>query len=245
MWKKWKESEFFNKLKQVRVNRAVYLASVVILVALAVVLAITSATNRASLDSGTPAPGDSGGTETHLPPDTAEGSATPDTDAPADPTVGRIPELTLPVSGKLSQKHSVDVQVFSPTMQDYRIHLGVDIATEQDAPVCAVADGRVERIWEDALMGWCVSLSHAGDCVTVYKNLAKEMAEGLEIGKSVKQGELLGRVGDTAMLEIAQEPHLHLEMMVSGQQVDPLEYFSEAVLNTLTKDTAYEESLGK
>ena len=46
MWNKWKESEFFKKLKQVRVNRAVYLSSVVILVALAVVLAITAATSR-------------------------------------------------------------------------------------------------------------------------------------------------------------------------------------------------------
>ena len=47
MWKKWKESKLYYKLKQVRVNRAVYLSSIVILLALAVVLAITAATNRA------------------------------------------------------------------------------------------------------------------------------------------------------------------------------------------------------
>lgn len=245
MWNKWKESEFFKKLKQVRVNRAVYLSSVVILVALAVILAITAATNRATIDTGTPPVDTSVGDDTQTPPDTAGGDKEPETDPPADTTGGKIPELGLPVAGKLVQKHSADVQVFSPTMQDYRIHLGVDITTEQGAPVCAVADGSVKQIWEDPLMGFCVALSHAGDCTTVYKNLAKEMAEGLEVGKAVKQGELLGYVGESAMLELAQEPHLHLEMTVGDLQVDPLDYFSATVLATLTEDTAYEGTLGK
>jgi hypothetical protein len=47
------------------------------------------------------------------------------------------------------------------------------------------------------------------------------------------------------MLEIAEEPHLHMEMTVKGLQVDPLEYFSEAVLSTLTEDSIYESELGK
>ena len=245
MWNKWKESEFFKKLKQVRVNRAVYLSSVVILVALAVILAITAATNRATIDTGTPPADTSVGDGTQTPPDTAGGDKEPETDPPADTTGGKIPELGLPVAGKLVQKHSADVQVFSPTMQDYRIHLGVDITTEQGAPVCAVADGSVKQIWEDPLMGFCVALSHAGDCTTIYKNLAKEMAEGLTVGKAVKQGELLGYVGESAMLELAQEPHLHLEMTVGDLQVDPLDYFSATVLATLTEDTAYEGTLGK
>jgi carboxyl-terminal processing protease len=41
MWKKWKESEFYQRLKQVRVNRAVYLTAIVILLAFSVVLAVT------------------------------------------------------------------------------------------------------------------------------------------------------------------------------------------------------------
>lgn len=248
MWKKWKESEFFNKLKQVRINRAVYLSSVVILVALAVVLAITSATNRAHLggtpsDTGTGTGTPGGGTQ--IPNDPPIEGTEPGTDGPANPTVGEIPEIALPVTGKLEQVHSVDVQVFSPTMQDYRIHLGIDISTEENAPVCAVADGTVSKIWEDPLMGWSVAIAHTGDCVTVYKNLAEGLAEGLKEGSPVKQGELLGYVGDSAMMEIAQEPHLHLEMTVAGLQVDPLEYFSEAVLATLTEDTIYEGTLGK
>ena len=239
MWKRWKDSEFYQKMKQVRVNRAIYLSAVVILLSLAVVLAITAATNRAKRDDATDLPP----TTTASPlPQTPPTTQAPDT---SKPTAGTIPELALPVSGKLIKQHSVDVQVFSQTMQDWRVHLGVDIATSAGADVLSVADGSVARIWEDPMMGWCVAVEHSGECVTVYKNLAKELAEGLAVGVTVKKGEVLGRVGDTALLEIAEDPHLHLEMTVKGLQVDPLEYFSAAVLKTLSEDTIYEEELGK
>ena len=233
MWEKRKQSKFCKKLKQVRVNRAVYLSSIVILLALAVVLAITAATNRAKknntkLPQDTPAPIEQP-TEPERPTDTKPVEQ-PDA----------IPEMKLPVSGKMSQKHSVDVQVFSPTMQDFRVHLGIDIATAEDSEVFAAADGKVSKIWEDPMMGTCVAISHSGECVTVYKNLAKELAEGLAEGTQVRQGQLLGKVGDTAMVEIAEEPHLHMEMTVKGLQVDPLDYFSAAVIASLADDTSHE-----
>ncbi len=244
MWKKWKESEFFRKMKQVRVNRAVYLSAIVILLSLAVVLAITAATNRSKRNE-IPNETDTSATDTVAPP--TEGTDTQPTPDDSTPTVKDEvpPELALPVSGKLSEKHSVDVQVFSQTMQDWRVHRGIDISTEASAPVCAAADGTVAEIWEDPMMGWCVALTHAGETVTVYKNLAPEMAEGLAAGMEVKKGQLLGYVGESAILEIAEEPHLHMEMTVKGLQVDPLEYFSAAVLKTLSEDTIYEEAEGK
>ena len=244
MWKKWKESEFFRKMKQVRVNRAIYLSAVVILLALAVVLAITAATNRAKknptdeLPTNTP---DTGITDPTPTPDNNGGN-----NEETKPTVNdSVPELALPVSGKLTKHHSVDVQVFSQTLQEYRVHLGIDISTAAGADVCSAADGTVAQIWEDPMMGWSIAVSHAGDCVTVYKNLAKDMAEGIAVGSEVQKGQLLGYVGDSALHEIAEEPHLHMEMTVKGLQVNPLEYFSSAVIKTLSEDTIYEEELGK
>lgn len=232
MWEKWKQSRFCKRLKQVRVNRAVYLSAVVILLALAVVLAITAAANRAKKDTEPPL-------DTTQPVETPTEPQKPANTTPQE-TPDTVPELKLPVSGTLSQKHSVDVQVFSQTMQDYRVHLGIDIATAEDAEVFAAADGTVSRIWEDPMMGTCVAITHSGDCITVYKNLAKELAEGLAKGTQVKQGQLLGKVGDTAMLEIAAEPHLHMEMTVKGLQVDPLDYFSASVLASLATDASHE-----
>ncbi len=231
------ESAFFKKLRHLRVNRAVYICAIIVLLSLSVVLAVTAITNRANK---TPTNDEQPTTENN---GTTQ-APTPDTND--QPTYNNtVPELALPVSGSLSKKHSVDTQVFSPTMNDYRVHLGIDIATEDAAPVCAVADGTVAQIWEDPMMGWCIALSHTGECVTVYKNLAKQFAEGITVGAEVMAGQLLGSVGDTAMLELAEEPHLHMEMTVKGLQVDPLDYFSKAVLSTLTEDTIYETELGK
>lgn len=237
MWKKWKESKLYQKLKDVRVNRAVYVSAVVILLTLAVVLAITAANNQAKKNE---VPDD-------VITDNNQAPSEPEKPDNTQPTVKDepIPELALPVSGKLIKNHSVDVQVFSQTMKDWRVHLGVDIATAANAAVCSVADGTVAQVWEDPMMGWCVAVSHSGECMTVYKNLAKDLAEGISLGSTVKKGQLLGHVGDSAMLEIAEDPHLHMEMTVKGLQVDPLDYFSAAVLKTLSEDTIYEEGSGK
>ena len=55
----------------------------------------------------------------------------------------------------------------------------------------------------------------------------------------------MGCVGDSAMIEIAEEPHLHMEMTVKGIQVDPLEYFSKEVLSAITEDSIYESETDK
>lgn len=243
MWKKWKESEFYQKLKQVRINRAVYMTAIIILLSFSVILAVTVATNRANKkDEDTLKTPEISDTNTEAPT-----TNKPEDDKDSEPTIkDTVPELALPVSaGVLSKRHSVDTQVFSPTLNEYRVHLGVDISTEAQAPVSAVADGKVAQLWEDPMMGWCLAIEHAGDSVSVYKNMAAEFAAGIEAGANVKAGQLLGHVGDTAMIEIAEEPHLHLELTVGGIQVDPLEYFSESVKTALTEDSIYESSDGK
>lgn len=240
MQKNWKESQFFKKLKHIRVNRAVYLSAIIVLLSISVVLIITAVNNRANknaIDDTPPA------ITTPTPEETTPPPQTGNTDKPT--LNNTIPEFALPVGGVLSKKHSVDTQVFSPTLNEYRVHLGIDIATEEAAPVCAMAAGTVAQIWEDPMMGWSIALSHTGDAVTVYKNLSKQFAEGITVGAEVEAGQLLGSVGDTAMIEIAEEPHLHMEMTVKGLQVDPLEYFSKEVLSALTEDSIYESEADK
>jgi murein DD-endopeptidase MepM/ murein hydrolase activator NlpD len=242
MWNKWKASKLYHKLKEIRVNRALYVSSIVILLSLAVVLAITATTNRAKKQNADKTP-DTQVTETPQV-ETPSTDETPTGNTPDTPTE-TIPELTLPVSGKLAQVHDAEVQVFSPTLQDWRVHLGMDITTEANAEVFAAADGTVKKIWEDPMMGWCIAISHSGDCITVYKNLAEEMAGGITEGAAVRAGQMIGTVGDSALIEIAEEPHLHMEMTVKGLQVDPLDYFSKTVVETLSEDTAFEKPVNE
>ena len=237
---------FHDPEQSLRLRRILMIAGIVILCTLAIVLAVTAATNRArkkkaQQDSLLTTPNTK-----QEQPKTQEPATTqkPDAKEPEKP-IETVPTLSLPVQGSLSQIHSVDTQVFSNTMQDWRVHLGIDLATEQDAPVYAAADGTVARVWEDPMMGQCVAIKHSGDCLTVYKNLSATLADGILAGAKVARGQILGTVGDSAMVEIAEEPHLHMEMTVKGIQVDPLEYFSSAVLASITEDTSFEQSAGE
>ena len=128
-------------------------------------------------------------------------------------------------------------------MNDYRVHLGIDILTAEETPVYAVADGTVMQIWEDVRMGQCIAVKHNGDAVSIYKNVSAEFPNGIIEGATVRAGQQIATVGSTAMVEIADEPHLHFEMTVGGLSVDPLEYFSNGDVETLSKDTAFEQTV--
>ena len=105
----------------------------------------------------------------------------------------------------------------------------------------AAADGTVSEIVDDPFLGKTVKISHSGQGVTIYSNLAGELAEGIKVGAAVKCGQAIGCVGESAISEIADEPHLHFEMTVAGASVDPMDYISEeSRAASLTEDTAYE-----
>ena len=175
-------------------------------------------------------------TDATTPPETEKATQRPSSNGGASNVSSELPSFSLPVSGTLTNKHDPELQVFSPTMQDYRVHLGIDIQTAENAPVYAAADGTVSKIWVDTLMGYCVAIKHSGNCVTVYKNLSSTLPEGISEGTSVRSGQLIATVGNSAMVEVADEPHLHFEMTVSDLAVDPLEYFDEDSLKAITKE---------
>ncbi len=239
------ETEFTSKLKRMASSRAFAVTVVTLAALLCVVIAIAVATNRAKRPSEVDGTGSDTSTGTQADPTINDetlpvyngGESRPVSGQPDEPAA-----FVLPVSGKLQKAHDATIQVYSNTMGDYRIHLGLDIATAAEAPVYAAADGKVEKVWEDALMGHCVAITHEGNTVTVYKNLAKEMADGIAAGVTVKAGQEIGCVGDSAALEMADEPHLHFEMTVNGLPVDPLAYFSDKDVATLSEDTAFESS---
>ncbi|MBR2370654.1 MAG: M23 family metallopeptidase [Clostridia bacterium] len=236
MSSKFKDSKFVQKLKSFRISRGVAVTVATVLVVAVAIIAITVSANKAPATDpdGTKAP-----VGTQEPSDSAGG--TPDNNEPDADVVEKVPALSLPVSGVLSSKHDPELQVYSPTMNDYRVHLGIDINTTEGAAVYAAADGTVEKVWEDPMMGYCIAISHGADSCTVYKNLAKTVAEGVAEGVKVNEGQLIGAIGDSAMIEIAHEPHLHFEMTVAGIQVDPLKYFADDALAVLSTDDGYEK----
>lgn len=133
--------------------------------------------------------------------------------------------FTAPTSGSIMKSHSVETPVFSQTLGDWRVHTGIDIAAEIGADVKAVAGGTVTAVRNDHFMGKTVEVTHDGGIVSVYSNLASEVA--VKVGDAVNAGDKLGTVGDTSLTELADESHLHFEILVSGVSVNPLDYISD------------------
>ena len=235
------KNKFLLKLREDKGTRAIAVTVLVMLLVLTAIIVTTVIANRAPTDDPLP-PDDSSQVGVEDPDDEQQGNEPPADQTPSEPTDALPTEFLLPVSGVLRSVHDEDLQVFSPTMGDYRVHLGIDIGTVAGASVSAMADGTVAQIWDDVRMGRCVAVKHGGEAYTIYKNLTTEHPSGIVIGATVKAGDVIGTVGESAMVEIAEEPHLHLEMTVNGIQVDPTEYLSEDAMATLKEDTNYEDA---
>lgn len=204
------ETSFTNKPQNgnKKANRILYIALAAVICVGAVVLAAVFGGNQ-------PAPDNSGNID-----DTPTGGIVEN-----PPVV--LPTFVAPAIGVVSKQHDLDTLVYSNTTADWRVHRGMDIVTEVGAEVMAAATGTISKIENDPLYGMTIEITHAGGAVTKYANLSETLPEGIEVGALVKCGQTIGCVGESARIEIAEEPHLHFEMMVDGKSVDPMDYISK------------------
>ena len=137
------------------------------------------------------------------------------------PEVNEIESPSMPVNGDIIKPHSVNKPVYSKTLNDWRIHEGIDILCNIGDEVLASASGKVVDIYEDSALGYTVVIEHNG-YATKYCNLSS--VEGLSVGSKVKKGVKVGVVGDSAKFEISDDPHLHFEILKDGKSVDPFSY---------------------
>lgn len=136
---------------------------------------------------------------------------------PEDPT----PVFFRPTNGEIVKKHDLSKLVFSETMQDYRVHSGIDISCESGSGVVAFTDGVITSVTDDYFYGTTIVISHEQGVTSSYMNLSEDLAENITVGTEVKAGQLLGYVGNTARIESKDAPHLHFELYVDGAPIDP------------------------
>ena len=138
------------------------------------------------------------------------------------PVEAAAPVFSWPLNGEVDRGHSGDRLVYDVTMQDWRIHAGVDILAEPGAVVQASCAGTVESVRHDDRLGTVVTIAHAGGSRTVYANL--EDSPAVTEGQWVEAGQAIGAVGRSALCEVGQPSHLHFAIRVDGRDADPLEY---------------------
>ncbi len=233
-----KELQIMNmNQKKQKLNKGIGIAVAILL---ALTLCITIIAFSVSKRTKTPA-GTSDGTSstvTDIHQTSQTNATTGRTEDPNEPTDAEEISFICPVNGNMIKDYSADIPVFSLTMEDYRVHCGVDIAADAGENVLAAANGTISKVEYDPMMGQTVEITHSGGYITTYKNLQTKLPEGIEEGKEVTAGDVIGYVGDTALVEISDSPHLHLEMTLDGENINPL---SKIKLESTDSSTDYED----
>jgi murein DD-endopeptidase MepM/ murein hydrolase activator NlpD len=106
-----------------------------------------------------------------------------------------------------------------PIFGDRRLHAGIDFAANTGTPVVAAADGTVLYASWMSGYGNTVIIDHGGSIATLY---AHNSAIAVSVGAKVRRGQRLATSGATGNVT---GPHVHFEVRVGGNPVDPLGYF--------------------
>jgi len=109
---------------------------------------------------------------------------------------------------------------FHPVLKRWRAHKGVDYAAPTGTPVRSTANGTVVFAGWKGGYGRTIIVRHGSRYSTLYAHMSR-FERNMRKGVSVKQGQLIGRVGKTGL---ASGPHLHYEFRVNNQHHNPLNY---------------------
>ena len=206
------------------VAKIVYASVIAILCITAIVVGIVSAASKTN-DSPTEPPINDGNNQNT--PSTGDENKKPEDEDEEEKKLCFV----SPIVGTVVKEHSLEVPVYSTTLGEWRVHTGIDISAEDGAAVYASEDGTISAIYSDPMLGYTVEITHKNDIKTRYSNLAKESVETLKVGAEVKSGDKIGAIGDTSISELAEEPHLHFEVLLKNVKVNPMDYISEESKN--------------
>jgi len=133
----------------------------------------------------------------------------------ADGVAVRKSLLKTPIDGaKITSGYGMRV---NPILGYSAMHQGVDFGAPMGTPIFAAGNGVIEEIGDKNGYGNYIKLRHNGTYETAYAHISR-FASGMKRGSKVKQGQVIAYVGETGR---ATGPHLHFEIMVDGQHVNP------------------------
>lgn len=121
---------------------------------------------------------------------------------------------------EIIKKYSNNNPVYSKTFNDWRVHNGIDIKTEQGSKVKAITDGTVKEIYDDPLLGQTIVVEHDGGFLAYYSGLGNTTL--VNVNDKVEAGKDIGSINDIPC-EKADGYHLHLAIKKDDAFIDPLE----------------------
>ena len=105
-----------------------------------------------------------------------------------------------------------------PLLGQFRLHAGVDFSAPIGTPIMAAGAGIVEEAGRKGEYGNHIRIRHANGYKTTYSHLSR-FGSGISPGVRVTQGQVIGYIGNTGL---STGPHLHYEVTINNQHVDPM-----------------------
>jgi murein DD-endopeptidase MepM/ murein hydrolase activator NlpD len=105
-----------------------------------------------------------------------------------------------------------------PLLGEYKMHTGIDWAAPVGTPILAAGNGVIEEAARKGYNGNYIRIRHANGYQTAYSHMSR-FAPGAAPGVKVRQGQVIGYIGTTGL---SSGPHLHFEILVNNQFVNPL-----------------------
>ena len=146
-----------------------------------------------------------------------------ETDVKNDKVYNTQPNI-MPVNGEIINPFSGGELVKSETLGVWKTHDGIDIKADKGTAVKAMNKGVVTKVWEDTLWGYCVIIDHQNGIIGHYYSLTSAVA--VSEGDEVNSGDIVGYVGDSAIVENTEGAHLHFALKQNGEWIDPIGYIN-------------------
>lgn len=130
-------------------------------------------------------------------------------------------KFLVPAKGEIINEYSGTKPVKSKTTGDWQVHSGIDIKAPMGSDVVCPADGVVILCENNKLTGQTVAIEHSGGFVSTLYNMQDIHVNN---GQKLKEGDVIGTVGNSALKESAEEPHVHFELKKNGSYVNPKDF---------------------
>ncbi len=126
------------------------------------------------------------------------------------------------VGTKVTREYSEKTPSYSKTLDLWEVHKGLDIASKAGNEVKSLLSGQITDVFKDDEHGMSVKIKSNDNVTIVYSNLDKKVS--VKKGQEVKEGQVIGLVGNTSFVESKEESHIHIEAYQDNKSIDPMNF---------------------
>jgi murein DD-endopeptidase MepM/ murein hydrolase activator NlpD len=134
-----------------------------------------------------------------------------------------LKSMKAPLAGEIIREFTLDELVYYEAIGEWRVHKGIDIKPKDTLLIESALAGKVEAVNNSEITATEIIIDHGNNVKTLYSNL---VSANVKAGDTVEKGQVIGNVGKTVSIEASDGAHLHFEVIVDGQHINPLDYIT-------------------